>query len=170
CMVAVWVCYILNRDSVGWVTLIIGSGFGLAITLIVSANSDKMLFLLNKSENEKKSFANFIVKNNFTQVKKVTINYFDTIKDPNITIPQQRTALLSILPSIKTFINICEISLPNIGDLMSEETLKEINARFVIIHKLLVILESGSDKQFVENIQNLSLRINETDAYLINKL
>lgn len=156
-LIVVWIGYFFNsKDTITWVTLIIGSSFALAITIIISEKSERMLSLLEKSENEKKEYAKFIVRSNFTQMRKLVDNYFDTIRSSVTTIKQQRVALLSILPSLKTFLNICEISLPNIGNFISKEVLEEINTRFVIIHKLLVILESGSDLQFEENISNLN--------------
>lgn len=156
-LIVIWIGFIFNsRDIITWVSLIIGSSFALAITIIISEKSERMLSVLEKSENEKKEFARFIVRSNFTQMRKLVDNYFSTIGLSETTIIQQRTALLSILPSLKTFLNVCEISLPNIADLISKEVVEEINTRFVIIHKLLVILESGSDSQFSENISNLN--------------
>lgn len=170
CMGVVLVCNLLNKDPIGWITLVIGSGFGLAITIIASAGSEKMLSLLTESEKEKKSHAAFIVKDNFLQIKKLTDDYESTVNKPTILISEKRKALLSILPSIKIFLNICEISLPNVGNRITKDILKEISTRFIIVHKLLVILESGSDKQFDINIPKLTIRINEINDYLINKL
>lgn len=156
-LIVIWTGYSFNnKDTITWVALIIGSSFALAITIIINEKSERMLSLLEKSENEKKEFAKFIVKSNFAQMRKLVENYFDTIRASVTTTGQQRTALLSILLSLKTFLNICEISLPNIGNSISKDVLEEINTRFIILHKLLVILESGSDLQFEENISNLN--------------
>jgi len=162
-----WIDYeIPDFEPITWITLIIGSAFGLAITIIVSSKSQMVLNLLEKSEREKKNFAKLTLKNNYNQLRKIVESYFETVSSSTATIKDRRLALKAIMPALNTFMNICETCLPNIGDLITTTELKQVNRRFVILHKLLMILEYGSDEQFNSSIQNLDNYTKETNEVL----
>ena len=153
-------------DPIPWLTLIIGSVFGVAVVIIVNSKSENVLNALRKSDTDKNNFAKFVLITNFKQLRKLSENYFETINKSTPSTNEKKTLLKTILPSITSFMNICEISLPNVGNLLTQENITEINSRFILLHKLIILLESGSDKIFEDNICNLDEYTKNTLKYL----
>jgi len=142
-------------EPIPWLTLIIGSAIGIAVAIIVSIKSENILKRLKKSETDKKEYAKFILTSNFEQLRKLIENYFQTINESDPTTSRKRTLLKTILPSVSSFLNICETALPNVGNHLTRENITKINNHFIKLHQLLIILEAGSDAKFETNLPNL---------------
>ena len=142
-------------NPIPWLTLIIGAVIGIAVAIIVSTKSENILTCLTKSEKDKKEYAKFILTSNFKQLRKLVENYFKTINESNPTTREKRTLLKTILPSVSSFLNICEIALPNVGNQLTRENITNINNHFIKLHILLIILGAGSDTKFETNLSNL---------------
>ena len=166
-VIILWLGYeIINFDPIPWLTLIVGSVFGISVAIIVNSKSEKVLNALKKSDEDKNKFAKFILINNFQQLQKLSEKYFETINETPSTTKEKKNVLKIIIPSITSFMNICEISLPNVGNLLTHENIKEINNRFILIHKLIILLESGSDEIFENNINYLDKYTKNALKYL----
>jgi len=142
-------------NPIPWLTLIIGAVIGIAVAIIVSTKSENILTHLKKSEKDKKEYAKFILTSNFKQLRKLIENYFQTINESDPTTSGKRTLLKTILPSVSSFLNICETALPNVGNQLTRENITKINNHFIKLHQLLIILEAGSDAKFETNLPNL---------------
>jgi len=166
-VIVLWVGYqITDFEPIPWLTLIIGSVFGITVAIIVNSKSEKVLSALKKSDEDKNKFAKFILISNFKQLQKLSEKYFETINETSSSTKEKKNVLKTIIPSITSFMNICEISLPNVGNLLTQENIEEINSRFILLHKLIILLESGSDKIFENNINNLDKYTKNTLKYL----
>ena len=144
-------------DPIPWLTLIVGSVFGLSVAITVSDTTSLLLQRLSASEEDKTNFAKFILISNFEQLQKIVTKYFETINETSVDTRQKRKLLTIILPSITTFLNICVTILPNVGNKLSNDDITKMNSKFIQLHKLIVILDSGSDEKFDENILNLGI-------------
>lgn len=169
-IIVLWIGYEVDTfDEIAWLTLIVGSVFGLAVTLIVSTKSDEILAYLNLSEENKTTFAKTVLKSNYQELRKLIITYFDSIKNPTTKTSDKRMAFKIILPSVKSFLNNCETATPNTGSKLSHENIVNLGTRFVMLHKLIILLESGDDITFEQHISSLDIDTKDTQDYL-NKL
>lgn len=169
-IIVLWIGYeVQTFDEIAWLTLIVGSVFGLTITLIISAKSDEILIHLKKSEENKTTFAKTVLKSNYAELRKLVSNYFESIQKPTTSTSDKRMAFRIILPSVNSFLNNCETATPNTGSKLSPENIKNLGTRFVMLRKLIILLESGTDVIFEQNILSLDKDTKETQAYL-NKL
>jgi len=166
-IIVLWVGYEYAKfDPIPWLTLIIGSIFGLSIAIIVNTKSEQILKQLKKSEEDKTTFAKFILISNFQQLRRIVEIYFETINDSTPSTTEKKTLLKTILPSIISFLNLSETTLPNVGYQLTQANITEINSRFIMLHKLIILLESGSDTKFEENLPNLNTYTENTLNYL----
>jgi len=120
-----------NFEPIPWMTLIIGGAFGLAITIIVSSRSHKVLDFLAKAEKEKRKVAIRTIKNNLKEIKELSDLYFDTINNQGVTTVQKRKAIRTFLPKFNTFISICQGTTPTLSDYITTENLQKLETNFV---------------------------------------
>lgn len=144
-----------NFDNIAWSTMIIGGGFGLAVTIIVSARSDLVLHFLQNAEEKRRKLAVRTIKNSLESIQKSSDLYFETINGTTAPTQQKRDALRTFLPRFNTLLSICQGTTPSIGDFISKENLDILENNFQLLSDLFTILEFGSDSQFEFNIGKL---------------
>lgn len=158
-----------DYDPIPWMTLVIGVAFGLAITIIVSSRSQKVLDFLANAEEEKRKVAIRTIKNNLKEIKELSDLYFDTINNQGVTTVQKRKALQTFLPKFNTFISICQGTTPTLSDYITTENLQKLETNFTLLNDLFTILEFGTDQQFDANIINLQ-RYSENAVNFLNEI
>ena len=144
-----------NFQSLSWITLVISVAFGLTITLIVNHRSSKVVEFLVNAEIEKRNIALRTIKDNLSEIDELSQMYLDVITNDKSRIQQNRKALNPFLPKFNVFLSICRGTIPTLSNLIQREEREKIEGHISLLTKLFMLLESGTDQQFMDNIENL---------------